>query len=189
MSESTELIADRYQLMEVIGEGGMAIVYKALDTRLDRYVAIKFISSSHQLSSELLIRFDRDAKTLAQLSHPNIVRILDYGSKEHTPYLVMDYLPGGTLKSKIKQPWPWKEAATILAPIAHALDYAHKHKIIHRDVKPSNILMTDTGIPMLCDFGIAKLIQSEETATESITRTGVSMGPPHTIPPYPYPYP
>jgi serine/threonine protein kinase len=177
---------DRYTILSPLGKGGMAIVYKAHDTRLDRDVAIKMIRLDafpleHQ--KRLLERFKREAKVSASLSHPNIVKVLDYGEEDGTPFLVMDYLPGGTLKDRLGNPLTWREAARLLAPIARALEYAHGQAgtIIHRDVKPSNILFTAGGIPMLSDFGIAKVLETEETF--ELTATGAGIGTPEYMAP------
>jgi len=171
----------RYHILEQLGEGGMATVYKAFDTRLERNVAVKVILPQKQQSEKFLKRFEREAKALAQLSHPNIVKVLDYGEHEGMPYLVMEYLPGGTLKQKLGQPIPWQEAARSLAPITRALEYAHQQKIVHRDVKPSNILLTQSGEPMLSDFGVAKILEAEETV--DLTGTGVGVGTPEYMAP------
>lgn len=175
----------RYHILEQLGEGGMAIVYKAYDTRLEAEVAVKVIRTENILPSVLeraLKRFEREAKALAQLTHPNIVKVTDYGEYEGKPYLVMPYLPGGTLKSKLTgTPMPWQAAAHILIPIADALGYAHRHEIIHRDVKPSNILITENGQPMLADFGVAKLLDAVETM--ELTGTGVGIGTPEYMAP------
>jgi len=175
----------RYQILEPLGEGGMAIVYKAYDTRLESEVAVKVIRIE-RLAPEILQRamkrFEREAKSLAQLTHPNLVKVLDYGEYEGQPYLVMPYLPGGTLKQKMNgQPMPWQEAARLLIPIARALDYAHKRNLIHRDVKPSNILITESGEPMLTDFGVAKII--DEEATLDLTGTSAAVGTPEYMAP------
>ena len=169
----------KYQILEQIGTGGMAIVYNAYDTRLEREVAIKIIRRGAFPPDHLeriLKRFEREAKALAKLSHPNIVKILEYGEHEGMPYLVMEYLPGGTLKQRLNTTLPWEQAIQLLIPVAQALDYAHDHHVIHRDIKPSNILMTEKGQPMLTDFGIAKMLETEETAT--LTGTGVGLGTP-----------
>jgi serine/threonine protein kinase len=172
----------RYHILEQLGEGGMAVVYKAFDTRLERNVAIKVILPSKEHSEKFLKRFEREAKALAQLSHPNIVKVIDYGEYEGLPYLVMEYLSGGTLKSKLTgKSLSWQEAGMLLLPIARALAYAHEHKIIHRDIKPSNILVTESGEPMLSDFGIAKMLEAEETL--DLTGTGVGIGTPEYISP------
>jgi WD40 repeat protein/serine/threonine protein kinase len=174
----------RYHILEQLGEGGMATVYKAYDTRLERDVAIKIIRRGafppNQLE-RILKRFEREAKALAKLSHPNIVGVIDYGEYEDAPYLVMEYLPGGTLKQRIGKPIPWQEAIRLLIPVAQALEYAHEQNIIHRDVKPSNILLTVKGQPMLTDFGIAKILETNETFT--LTGTGVGVGTPEYMAP------
>lgn len=172
----------RYHILEQLGEGGMAVVYKAYDTRLERNVAIKVILPGKEHTEKFLKRFEREAKVLAQLNHPNIVKIIDYGEYEGLPYLVMEYIPGGTLKNKLTgRPIPWQAAARLLFPIARALAYAHENKIIHRDIKPSNILITQSGESMLSDFGIAKMLEAEETL--DLTGTGVGVGTPEYMSP------
>ena len=171
----------RYQIVERLGEGGMACVYKAYDKRLERYVALKVISSNQQQSESFIKRFEREAKALAKFSHPNIVDIHDYGDFNGIPYLVMEYLPGGTLKNRMGAPVPYQEAARLILPIAQALDYAHQRNIIHRDIKPANILLSDTGIPMLSDFGIAKVTQAGQQT--QLTAVGVGIGTPEYMSP------
>ncbi|MDI6770890.1 MAG: SUMF1/EgtB/PvdO family nonheme iron enzyme [Anaerolineales bacterium] len=171
----------RYHILEQLGEGGMATVYKAYDTRLERKVAVKVILPARGHSEMFLKRFEREAKALAQLSHANIVKVLDYGEQESLPYLVMEYIPGGTLKGWLGRLMPWQEAAALLIPVARGLAHAHAHNIIHRDIKPSNILLTGTGEPMLSDFGIAKMLESEETL--DLTGTGVGLGNPEYMAP------
>ena len=174
----------RYHILEQLGEGGMATVYKAYDTRLERDVAVKVIRTElfgQAIIERMLIRFEREAKSIAKLSHPNIVKVLDYGEHEGKPFLVMEYLPSGTLKQKIGKPVPWRDALRFLIPIARALQVAHVQGIIHRDIKPSNILITLSGEPMLSDFGIAKIIESEETT--ALTGTGVGVGTPEYMAP------
>ncbi len=174
----------RYHILEQLGEGGMATVYKAYDTRLETDVAVKVIRTENLAPSALersLKRFEREAKALARLTHPNIVKVTDFGEDEDKPYLVMEYLPGGTLKQKLGKPIPWNESISILLPIARALDFAHRQNMIHRDVKPSNILITADGEPMLTDFGIAKILDLEETA--DLTGTGMGIGTPEYMAP------
>ncbi len=171
----------RYHVVEQLGEGGMAIVYKAFDTRLERAVALKVIRTERMDDSQFLGRFEREARALAKLTHPNIVHINDYGEHEGLPYLVMDFIPGGTLKERIGAPIHWGEAAWFLAPVAGGLDYAHKQGIIHRDIKPSNILVTDSGQPMLTDFGIAKMLQDDKSG--NLTTSGIGMGTPEYMSP------
>ena len=175
----------RYHILEQLGEGGMAVVYKAYDTRLESDVAVKVIRTENLPQSGMdraLKRFEREAKALAKLTHSNIVKVLDYGEYEGKPYLVMPFLPGGTLKEQLKgKPMPWQEAARLLIPIARALAYAHSEGMIHRDVKPSNILITKTGDPMLTDFGIAKII--DEEITVDLTGTSAAVGTPEYMAP------
>ncbi len=174
----------RYHILEQLGEGGMATVYKAYDTRLERDVALKVIRKSAfgtEVLERMLKRFEREAKALGRLSHPNIVKVYDYGEYDGSPYLVMEYLPSGTLKQRLGKPMKWQEATSILLPIARALQYAHEQGVIHRDVKPSNILITRSGEPMLSDFGVAKILESEETTT--LTGTGIGVGTPEYMAP------
>ncbi|MBE7536703.1 MAG: SUMF1/EgtB/PvdO family nonheme iron enzyme [Anaerolineales bacterium] len=175
---------ERYEILEELGEGGMAVVYRANDSRLDRDVAIKVIRKGAFPADHIdriLKRFEREAKALARLSHPNIMKVHDYGEHEGSPYLVMEYLPGGTLKKKMGKPMPWEQAIQLILPIAEALDYAHSQNMIHRDVKPSNILLTQRGQPMLTDFGIAKILEVEEGQT--LTGTGMGVGTPEYMSP------
>jgi serine/threonine protein kinase len=171
----------RYHIIEQLGEGGMAAVYKAFDTRLERFVAIKVITFGQYDKEMFLLRFEREAKALARLSHPNIVKVHDYGEENGLPYLVMEFLPGGTLKSKLGKPMPWTEAIKLILPIAQALDYAHNLNIVHRDVKPANILLNESGQPMLTDFGIAKILEADSQL--QLTGAGVGIGTPEYMAP------
>jgi serine/threonine protein kinase len=179
----------RYQIIEQLGQGGMARVYRAYDTRLKKDVAVKVIrreAFSPEVVERMLARFDQEAVSLARLTHPNIIAIIDYDRFEDTSYLVMPYISGGTLKERIgkletsRQTMPLAEAARLLAPIARALDYAHRHEILHRDVKPGNILITESGEPMLTDFGIARILDADGT---TLTGTGVGVGTPEYMAP------
>jgi serine/threonine protein kinase len=185
MTDFTGLTFDRYQLLESAGEGGMASVYKAYDTRLERDVAVKIIRTDMFVPAALqqvLKRFEREAKSLAKLSHPNIVSVIDYGDHDGVPYLVMEYLPGGSLKDRLKEPQlTWQDSFHLLLPIARALQFSHQQGIIHRDVKPSNILITLSGEPMLSDFGIARILESE--GGTNLTGTGVGIGTPEYMAP------
>jgi len=188
MPDLTGQSIGRYRIVEPLGEGGMATVYKGFDTRLDCDVAIKIIRRG-QIGSDhidkMLKRFEREAKRMAKFMHPNIVKVIDYGEFEGDPYLVMPYLPGGTLKELLKsrngRPLSYVEAARILAPVARALEYAHEHDTIHRDVKPANILLTDKGVPVLADFGMAKILNLEDD--NNLTNTGVGVGTPKYMAP------
>jgi tRNA A-37 threonylcarbamoyl transferase component Bud32 len=174
----------RYHVIEPLGQGGMASVYKGFDNSLERNVAIKIIRSDKKEGTEqneFLKRFQREAKALAQLDHPYILKVLDYGEQEGTPYLIMPFVKGGTLKEKMGQRMPYQDAAALLAPIAQALEYAHQRKIIHRDVKPANILISESNTPLLSDFGIAKIIESGEST--QLTGTGVGIGTPDYMAP------
>jgi serine/threonine protein kinase len=175
----------RYHILEQLGEGGMATVYKAYDTRLETDVAVKFIRTerlSPEIADQALKRFEREAKSLARLTHPNIVKVMDYGEFEGQPFLVMPYLPGQTLKQRIGgKPMSSQDACKLIIPIAQALDYAHSLHIIHRDIKPANILLTQTGEPMLSDFGVAKII--EDDATVDLTGTSAAVGTPEYMAP------
>jgi len=174
----------RYYLAERLGEGGMAVVYKAHDTRLERDVAIKIIRRGAfptDALGEVLKRFEREAKSLAKLSHPNIVKVHDYGEHEGSPYLVMEYMPGGTLRKILGKPIPWQIALRLLLPVARGVEYAHQRGIVHRDIKPANILITESGDPMLSDFGIAKLFEADQTT--NLTGTGMLVGTPEYMAP------
>ena len=175
----------RYHILEQLGEGGMAVVYKAFDTRLEAEVAVKVIRTDNILPNVLdraLKRFEREAKALARLNHLNIVNVTDYGEFEGQPYLVMPYLQGGTLKEILQgKAMDWQQATRILLPIAKALGYAHRQNMIHRDVKPSNILITEDGEPMLTDFGVAKIIDTETTI--DLTGTSMAVGTPDYMAP------
>jgi serine/threonine protein kinase len=175
----------RYRIDEQLGEGGMAVVYKAFDSHLDTFVALKVIRGDWLLSEgreNLLVRFESEAKRVARLSHPNIISILDYGQFEDAPYLVMKFIPGGTLKDRLGRPMHWRDAARILIPVTRALGYAHQQGLIHRDVKPGNILLNETGEPLLSDFGLAKILYSEGTRAD-LTSSSMVLGTPDYMAP------
>lgn len=167
----------RYRVEAQIGKGGMALVYRAHDTLLEREVAMKVISDDDVAPAALermLVRFEREAKALARLDHPHIIKVFDYGRYEGTPYLVMQLVPGGTLRQRLEQPLDWRQAVRLAAKISRALAYAHSQGVLHRDVKPSNILITSAGEPLLSDFGIAKILEDERGFT--LTGTNVGLG-------------
>lgn len=174
---------ERYLIKEQLGQGGMAVVYKAFDTRLEREVALKLIQTDEippiQLDP-LLKRFEREAKSQARLSHPSIVPVHDYGSFEGMPYLVMEYLHNGTLRDLLKGPIPLKAIIAVISPLALGLAYAHNLGVIHRDIKPSNILFNQHRRPMLTDFGIAKLMEADQF---TLTGTGLGVGTPEYMAP------
>ena len=165
----------QYLILEALGEGGMASVYKGYDRRLDRDVAIKVILPGFSHSDTFIKRFEREARSIAKLTHTNIVGVIHYGTDEGIPYLVMEYVPGGSLKDLMGKPIPWHQAAQMLASVARALEYAHEKNIIHRDIKPSNLLVTHSKDLMISDFGIAKTIGEDLT---KLTATGVGIGTP-----------
>lgn len=156
-----KIIDGRYEIVEKIGDGGMGEVYRAMDVRLRRPVALKRLNLIGRQSDleQFLARFQREAIAMASLQHPNIAPIYDYGEYEQFPYLVMAYLPGGTLKERMGKHFNPRKAAQILRPVADALDFIHSHQMIHRDVKPSNILFSERDDPLLADFGVVKLLE------------------------------
>lgn len=153
-----------YHIEDQLGQGGMATVYKAHHQRLDRYVAVKFLHHSFLQDENFRNRFNREARIVARLDHPNIVPIYDYNEHENTPYLVMKYVDGPTLKQRaFKQGLTPDQVIEILAPIADALDYAHSQGVLHRDMKPSNLLIDRDGRPYITDFGLARMVQTGES--------------------------
>jgi serine/threonine protein kinase len=184
VQELSDLQIGRYQVKEPLGHGGMAVVYLARDPLLERVVAMKFIrmeAVSQVFASKMIRRFEQESRLLAKLSHPNIVSVIDSGKFEDIPYLVMEYIPGGTIQPEMGSHMPYRQAARLLLPIAEALQYAHEEGIIHRDVKPSNILLTKSGQPMLSDFGIAKIIAGEHAV--ALTATSAGIGTPEYMSP------
>lgn len=171
---------DRYKLLEVIGEGGMAIVYRAEDLILDRTVAVKVLRSEFSNDDEFILRFRREAESATSLSHPNIVNIYDVGEEEQLYYIVMEYIEGKTLKEYIREaaPLPMEEALSIFNKIASAIRHAHENHIIHRDIKPHNILITENGQVKVTDFGIAMAMTSA-----TITHTKSVLGSVHYLSP------
>ncbi len=163
-----------YQLVERLGQGGMATVYKAYEPSLDRHVAVKILPQFMARDPQFMDRFRREAKAVAQLSHPNIVPIHSFGEQDGLPYIAMRYVEGETLKHARDGACAPEEAIRLLLPVLEALDYAHQEGIIHRDIKPSNVLMADGDWPLLADFGLAKMVKG----STQITATGVGVGTP-----------
>lgn len=154
----------QYEIVEQIGKGGMATVYKAYHERLDRHVAIKIMHTAFLTDENFLARFQREARIVAKLEHPNIVPIYDYAEKDNNPYLVMRLIEGMTLKQKaIKSGLTFDEVVVIMRQVADALDYAHGLGVLHRDMKPSNILIDADGKPYITDFGLARMAQVGES--------------------------
>lgn len=153
-----EVLAGRYEILEEIGAGGMAVVYKAKCKVLNRYVAIKVLRKDLQNDVEFVKRFNVEAQAAASLAHSNIVSIYDVGSEGNIHYIVMEYVEGQTLKEyiDINKSLPWREAVDIAIQIGKGLEVAHKNSIIHRDIKPHNIMRTPDGVIKVTDFGIAR---------------------------------
>lgn len=161
MSLEGKTIGNRYEILEKIGVGGMATVYKAKDNILKRNVAIKVLRDEFTTDEEFIKRFNTEAQSAASLTHPNIVSIYDVGHEENLYFIVMELIKGKTLKQIITEEGvlPWKWSINIAMQIASALEMAHKNNIIHRDIKPHNIIITEDGIAKVTDFGIAKQYQ------------------------------
>ncbi|MFL6021987.1 MAG: serine/threonine-protein kinase, partial [Marmoricola sp.] len=176
--DQSALLDDRYRLDERIGTGGMAEVYRATDQVLNRRVAVKVLREVHEPVER--IRFVEEARTLASLDHPGLITLLDAGIQGERPYLVMTLVDDATLSSRIARgALEPAEVAAIGAQVARALAYAHRQGIVHRDVKPSNVLLSSDGRALLADFGIARLIGS----TDHHTRTGDAIGSPAYLAP------
>jgi len=171
-----------YRIINQIGEGGMATVYKAYQPSMDRNVAIKVLPSQLAGSSEFTQRFQQEARIIAKLEHPHILPVFDYGENDGITYFVMRYLDAGTLREKMEagRPLPLNEINRLFIQLADALSYAHSNGIIHRDLKPSNALIDSQGNLFLTDFGIAKLLES---ASPRLTQTDAIMGTPAYISP------
>jgi serine/threonine protein kinase len=168
-----------YQILEEIGRGGMAVVYRAWQPSLQRHIALKVLPEYFRHDPDLLARFQREARAAAQLEHPNIVHIYDTGIADGLPYIAMEYLQGGSLQERLAQgTLPPAEAVGLLEQIGGALDHAHARGLIHRDVKPANILFTADGRPKVADFGIARATEGTR-----LTRTGMVMGTPEYMAP------
>ena len=176
----TKVLNGRYRLDELIGEGGMAIVYRAYDLVLSRPVAVKILRAQYGSEASFLRRFEREAQAAARLAHPNIVNVYDVGQDDGLYYIVMEYVRGQTLKQLILQRAPFRidQAVYILRQVAAALDYAHQHGLVHRDVKPQNILVDAQGVIKVTDFGIAKGLTDA-----SLTEAGIGMGTVHYVSP------
>lgn len=158
-----KVINERYELIEVIGSGGMAVVYKGLDRLMNRNVAFKILKNSLKDDDEIVEKFSAEAKASASLSHQNIVTIYDVGQYEGLSFIVMEYIDGTTLKEYINEnkPIKWQTACEIAIQIADALSVAHEHGIIHRDIKPHNILINKENVAKVADFGIARAVSSD----------------------------
>ena len=181
MDLKCRLLGNRYEILEKIGSGGMATVYKAKCHVLNRYVAIKILRDEFTTDEEFVKRFEVEAQSAASITHPNIVSIYDVGVDGNLHYIVMELIKGKTLKDIIveeKGPLPWKWSVNIAIQIASALETAHRNHIIHRDIKPHNIIITEDGVAKVTDFGIAKAVSNS-----TITAFGTTIGSVHYFSP------
>ncbi len=187
LRRSSDLIGeviDGYKVGEVLGRGGMGIVYKAVDTSLDRVVALKVMNPLLVEDEQFYRRFKAEAKALGRLRHPNIVGVFTLRHTEDHLFIVMEYVDGGTLMDLIfhHKAIPWQNTVPIIEQTLDAVDYAHRQHVIHRDIKPRNILISSGGIAKVTDFGLAK-IQDLSAATRALTRTGITGGTLYYMPP------
>jgi len=169
-----------YIIQREIGKGGMATVYLAIQESLNRPVVLKILDNvDADTSQDLTERFMAEGRIIASLTHPNIITIYDIGVANNSLYISMEYVQGGDLKQRLELPMSEEEALDILAKVSRALNEAHKHGIVHRDVKPANILFRDANTPLLTDFGIAKQVDNET----DLTSTGIFLGSPNYVSP------
>lgn len=176
MSQSPGSTLSHYTLIEKIGEGGMGVVWKARDQHLDREVAVKVLSQGALVDDETRERFRREAHVLSRLSHPGVATIFDFDAKEGVDFLVMEYVPGGTLQDRLLQgPLALDEVFRFGSALGDALEDAHRGGFLHRDLKPGNVALTASGRPKLLDFGLARLLHGAN-ATAALTQTGMVVG-------------
>lgn len=181
MSLEGKLLGSRYELVEKIGNGGMSTVYRATDKVLKRDVAVKILRDEFTTDEEFIKRFEAEAQSAARLTHSNIVSIYDVGVEGNLYYIVMELIQGKTLKEIIieeKGPLPWKWSVNVAIQIASALETAHRNNIVHRDIKPHNIIITEDGVAKVTDFGIAKAVSNS-----TITAFGTTIGSVHYFSP------
>jgi tRNA A-37 threonylcarbamoyl transferase component Bud32 len=173
-----------YRILEQIGFGGMATVYKAYQASMDRMVAVKIVSNHLAHDRFFYQRFEQEARVIAKLEHPHIVPVYDFGKHDDIAYLAMRYLQAGTLKDVLAHgPLPMSETVRVIADVAAGLDHAHQQGIVHRDVKPSNILVDKSGFAYLTDFGLAKVLETslELTGSGAMLGTPAYMAPEQTL--------
>ena len=169
-----------YQITASIGEGGMASVYKAYEGRKDRYVALKILPRHFAQSAQFAARFEQEAQVIAKLRHPNILPVYDTGADGGYTYIAMPLVEGGTLTRLLRgRPFPPRQTLRVMSQIGGALDYAHSMGFIHRDVKPSNVMLDTEGNCLLMDFGLAKVV----AGSNQITRAGATLGTPSYMSP------
>ncbi len=173
-----EVIQDRYELTEHLGRGGMADVWKARDRHLERDVAVKFIDQHLAEQPDFLVRFFSEAQAAARINHPNVVEVLDFGESEGKPFIVMEYVAGGAASALNEKQWRPAVAARVIAEAAAGAGAVHEAGMVHRDIKPGNILLGEGGWAKLADFGICTA-----EGREKLTDTGTAIGSPHYISP------
>ena len=172
-----------YEILGVLGAGGMGIVYKARHLRLDRLVALKMIRAGAGARPDDLARFEAEARAVAAIDHPNIIKIFEIGEHDGLPYFSLEFLEGGSLAERIAgKPQPIEDAAQIVETLARAMDVAHRRGIVHRDIKPANVLLAGDGTPKIADFGLVKRLEADsgQTGTGSILGSPSYMAPEQT---------
>jgi eukaryotic-like serine/threonine-protein kinase len=180
MARAVETVAGRYELLEVLGRGGMGVVYRARDSLLDRTVAVKILPAQYASDPVLVQRFEREARAAARLSHPNIVAVFDTGQDRSARYIVMECVPGVSLAQLLNErgALPVPEAVELAAQVADALAAAHAAGIIHRDIKPGNVMVEPSGVCKVLDFGIARAAADAAlTQTTSLLGSAPYMAP------------
>lgn len=172
---------NRYEIRESVHKSDVIGMYKAYDTKLERFILLKTILHSSDYSQDAVDFFLAESRTLAKLTHPNIAKVLDFGYENGNLYLISEYVTGTSLADLLNRPMPWQQAINILLPLTNALVYAHGHGIIHRDLKPANIIISSDNQPILSDFSLMRIIEEEET--RDMTGTNVGLGSPEYISP------
>jgi serine/threonine-protein kinase len=175
-----DFVPPGYEILGELGRGGMGVVYKARQVELDRVVALKMILAGAHAGEKERERFSAEARAVARIQHPNIVQLYEIGQHDGLPYFSLEFVDGGSLDRKIRrQPQPPREAARLVEVLARAMHYAHERGIVHRDLKPANVLLTRDGTPKISDFGLAKRLEEDSTAT----RSGMVLGTPSYMSP------